>query len=134
MTREDLNNYRYSQKWIEEQIQIYNEQRERVLNITRNIDGMPKAYNKPNYELENLLDKYNYILEILNKDQEKQSEILKQIRLVKEPYRTILTSKYIHGKSLEEISYNVNYAYENICRMHRKALKMFDELNTESYQ
>lgn len=129
MTREDLKGYKYSQKWIKEQLNRYEEQREMVLNITSKLDGMPKAYNKPNYALESLMDQYNKIIDILIKDQEKQNEILEQIRIMEEPYRTIITSKYIDGKSLEQISVDVGYAYENICRMHGTALNKFDELN-----
>lgn len=132
MNREDLKNYKYSQKWIKRQLEKYEEQRSTVLNISKAIDGMPHAKNKPNYSLENLIDKYDEILEILKKDQEKQNEILMQIRKLEEPYRTILTDKYILGMSLEEISVDVGYAYENICRMHGTALNKFDKL--ESHQ
>lgn len=132
MNREDLKSYKYSQKWIKRQLEKYEEQRTMVLNITKAIDGMPHAKNKPNYSVENLLDKYDEILEILKQDQEKQNQILTQIRKLEEPYRTILTDKYILGMSLEEISVDVGYAYENICRMHGTALNKFDKL--ESHQ
>ena len=65
MNREDLKDYRYSEKWIREQLQRYEEQKTMVYNITQNLDGMPKAQNKPNYALEELMDQYNYILELL---------------------------------------------------------------------
>lgn len=129
MTREDLKNYRYAQKWIKEQLERYEEQRTMVTNITQNLDGMPKAQNKPNYALEKLLDQYNYIIELLAKDQEKQNKILEQIMLVKEPYRTILTDKYIKDMSLEEISIDVHYSYDRTCKMHGRALNLFDELD-----
>lgn len=129
MNREDLKDYRYSEKWIREQLQRYEEQKTMVYNITQNLDGMPKAQNKPNYALEELMDQYNYILELLKKDQEKQNRILERIREVKEPYRTILTDKYIKGMSLEEISVDISYSYDRTCKMHGLALKLFDELN-----
>lgn len=130
LNREDLKNYKYSQKWIKRQLEKYEEQRSTVLNISKTIDGMPHAKNKPNYTLENLIDKYDEILEILKKDQEKQNEILMQIRKLEEPYRTILTDKYILGMSLEEISVEIGYAYENVCRMHGTALNKFDNLES----
>lgn len=129
MIREDLKNYRYAQKWIKEQLERYEEQRTIVTNITQNLDGMPKAQNKPNYALEKLLDQYNYIIELLAKDQEKQNKILEQMMLVKEPYRTILTDKYIKDMSLEEISIDVHYSYDRTCKMHGIALNLFDELD-----
>ena len=130
MKREDLKNYRYNKNWIKRQLENYEEQKTIVYNITQNLDGMPKAKNKPNYGLENLMDQYNKILEILEKDQEKQNEIILQIRRLEEPYRTILTDKYILGMSLEEISVEVGYAYENVCRMHGTALNKFDNLES----
>ena len=132
MNREDLKNYKFNQQWIKRQLDKYQEQKTMVYSISQNLDGMPKAKNKPNYGLENLMDQYNKILEILEKDQEKQNEIILQIRRLKEPYRTILTDKYILGMSLEEISVEVGYAYENVCRMHGTALNKFDDL--ESHQ
>ena len=128
MNREDLKKYRYNKNWIKRQLEIYEEQKTIVYNITQNLDGMPKVKNKTNYSLENLMDKYNYILQILEEDQEKQNEILIQIRKLEEPYRTILTDKYILGMSLEEISVEIGYAYENVCRMHGTALNKFDDL------
>ena len=132
MNRDDLKNYKYNKNWIKRQLENYEEQKTIVYNITQSLDGMPKAKNKPNYGLENLMDQYDKILNILEKDQEKQNEILLQIRKIEEPYRTILTDKYILGMSLEEISVEIGYAYENVCRMHGTALNKFDDL--ESHQ
>ena len=129
MTREDLKLYRHSQKWVKEQLEKYEEQRTMAMNISQNLDGMPKAQNKPNYTLENLIDQYNYIINILTEDQKKQNKILEQVRLVKEPYRTILTDKYVNGKSLEEVSVNIGYSYDRTCKMHGLALNLFDELD-----
>lgn len=128
MNREDLKNYKYNQKWIKRQLEKYEEQKAIVYGITQNLDGMPKAKNKPNYNLENLMDQYDKILEILEDDQKKQNEIILQIRKLEEPYKTILTDKYILGMSLEEISVEIGYAYENVCRMHGTALNKFDDL------
>lgn len=70
MNREDLKSYRYSQEWVEEQISKYEEMRERVYKLSQLLDGMPKAQNKPNYTLEDLMDKFNELIEIVYKDQE----------------------------------------------------------------
>ena len=129
MNREDLRAYRHANQWIREQLEKYEQQRAIAIKISQNIDGMPKAQNKPNYALENLIDQYNYITDILIADQKKQNEILNQVRLVKEPYRTILTDKYINGKSLEEVSVNIGYSYDRTCKMHGLALNLFDELD-----
>jgi len=130
MNRDDLKNYRYNKNWIKRQLENYEEQRTFVYNISQNLDGMPKAKNKLNYSLENLMDKYDEIIKILEEDQIKQNEIILQIRKLEEPYRTILTDKYILGMSLEKISVEIGYAYENICRMHGTALNKFDDLES----
>ena len=130
MNRDYLKNYKYNKNWIKRQLENYEEQKTIVYNITQSLDGMPKAKNKPNYGLENLMDQYDKILNILEKDQEEQNEILLQIRKIEEPYRTILTDKYILGMSLEEISVEIGYAYENVCRMHGIALNKFDNLES----
>lgn len=129
MTRENLKTYKYSQKWINEQLQRYEEQRTMVMNISQKLDGMPKAQNKESYVLEELMDQYNELINILKQDQQKQNEIIKQLRLVDEPYRTILTEKYINDRSLEEISVIIHYSYDRTCKMHGTALIRFDELN-----
>lgn len=128
MNREDLKSYKYNQQWIKRQLERYQEQKAIVYSISQNLDGMPKAKNKPNYGLENLMDQYDKILMILKQDQEKQNEIILQIRKLEEPYRTILIDKYILGMSLEETSVDIGYAYENVCRMHGTALNKFDDL------
>lgn len=130
MNREDLKNYKYNKNWIKRQLEKYEEQKSIVYNITQNLDGMPKAKNKINYGLENLMDQYDEIIKILEEDQKKQNEIILQIRKLEEPYRTILTDKYILGMSLEEISVEIGYAYENVCRMHGSALNKFDNLES----
>lgn len=134
MNREDLKNYKYNQKWIKRQLEKYEEQKTMVLNITQTLDGMPHAKNKLNYNLENLMDKYDYILQILKEDQERQNEILIQIRKLEEPYRTILTDKYILNMTLEETAVDIGYAYENTCRMHGIALNKFDNLEKSSVE
>lgn len=128
MNRQDLKNYIYSKKWIEKQIENYKEQRNLAEGLTQSIDGMPKPKNKTSYKLEELMDKYNDIINILIKDQEKQNEIILQLREVEQPYRNILQNKYVLGKSLEEISVEIGYSYDRTCKMHGTALDKFDNI------
>lgn len=132
MNRKDLQDYYYSQKWIEEMMQRYKEQKQKAEELKAvYIDGMPKAKNKPNDAIEELLDKYDDIIRILIEDQEKQNEIIKRLRLMQKPYKNILTLKYIEGKSLEEIATEVNFSYYETCRKHGEALNQFDNLDKE---
>ena len=128
MNRQDLKNYIYSKKWIEKQIENYKEQRILAEGLTQSIDGMPKPKNKTSYKLEELMDKYNDIINILIKDQEKQNEIILQLREDEQPYRNILQNKYVLGKSLEEISVEIGYSYDRTCKMHGTALDKFDNI------
>lgn len=128
MNRQDLKNYIYSKKWIEKQLENYKEQRGLAESLTQNFDGMPKAKNKTSYKLEELMDKYNEIINTLIKDQEKQNEIILQLREVEQPYRNILQNKYVLGKSLEEIAVEIGYSYDRTCKMHGIALDKFDNI------
>lgn len=137
MTREDLKKYKGNKLWIDDQIELYKEMKQRAEDLQAVVlDGMPKAQNKPNYAIENLIDKYNFILEILAKEQEKLNNIILQLKEVEEPYRTILTKYYVQGKTLVKVADEMNYNYEYVKRMNGIALNKFDELNrkdTKSY-
>ena len=129
MNRDDLKGLKYSQTWVKEQIDKYTEQRERVYGLSQYFDGMPKPQNKPSYALENLIDSYNELLEILAKEQRKINSILGQINMLQPIYRTILTKRYLYGENFETISTEIGYDYYNTCKMHGKALNEFDKLD-----
>ena len=131
MTREDLKNYIYNKKWVEEQIHKYIEMRERAYQLTKVVDGMPKAQNKPNYTIEDLVDQFNEIIEVIYKEQEKLNKIIKQLNELKPLYRNILYYRYIEGKDLEEISTEIGYNYYKICRLNGEALDEFDKKEKE---
>lgn len=128
MNRQDLIDYLANQKWINRQLEKYIEQKSIVERITQNLDGMPKAQNKPNYAVEELMDKYDFIIKMLIQDQMKQNEIILILREMPTKYRDILWLKYIDGKSLQEIADEIPMAYDNVCRLHGEALNEFDEI------
>lgn len=128
MTREDLKNFRYNKLWIEEQMELYKEMKQRAEGLKAVvIDGMPKAQNKTNYAIESLIDKYDYILNELAKEQEKQIEILMQLRKVENPFRRLLFKYYIQGKTFVKVADEMNYSYDRVKHVHKVALKKFDE-------
>lgn len=130
MTREDLKNYYNTQKWIEEQKELYEEQRVRAEELKAvYIDGLPKGKNKPNYAIEELIDQLNEIIEYMKEFQKRQNEIIKYLgRMKNSTYRLILFNKYIKGDSLEQISIDLNKDYKYICNLHGYALNEFDKL------
>lgn len=129
MNREDLKGLKHSQAWVKEQIDKYTEQREQVYGLSQYFDGMPKPQNKPSYALENLIDSYDELLNILAEEQKKVNSILKQINKLDPLYRTILTKRYLYGENFETISTEIHYDYYNTCKLHRKALNEFDKLD-----
>lgn len=131
MTREDLKKYYNTQKFIEAEKELYEENRVRAEELKAVvIDGMPKAKNKPNYAIEKLLDQFNEILERIAKQQEKQNKIMKQLEeMENSTYRLILFYKYIKNKEYEEIATKLHYDYYEICRKHGYALNEFDKLD-----
>ena len=128
MTREDLKNYKYRKDWIQSQINKYIEQREQAIGLSQYFDGMPKAQNKPNYALEELVDKYNELINIMNEEQNLQNEIIKQLNKLKPIYKLILYKRYIEGKSLEEVSTEIGYSYNKTCTFNGDALDEFDKI------
>ena len=128
MTREDLKKYRGNKLWIDSQMELYQEMKQRAEGLKAVVlDGMPKAKNKPNYAIENLIDKYDFILNELAKEQEKQIEILLQLRKVEDPFRKLLFKYYIQGKKLVRVADEMNYSYDRVKHVHKIALKKFDE-------
>ena len=128
MTREDLKKYRGNKLWIEEQIELYTEMKQRAEGLKAVVlDGMPKAKNKTSYAIENLIDKYDFILNELVKDQEKLIEILMQLKRVDDPFRKLLFKYYIKGKNFIKVADEMNYSYDRVKHVHKIALKKFDE-------
>lgn len=132
MTRDDLISYRRNQQWINDAIKRYEEQKELAYSISSpNLDGMPKAKNKPSDSFEKLLDCYDEILDKLYLQQKEQNKIISKLMEMKDepkPYRTLLTYYYIDGLSLEETSIKINYSYQKTSTMKNIALNKFDEL------
>ncbi|MCL2860383.1 MAG: hypothetical protein FWF46_07540 [Oscillospiraceae bacterium] len=54
---------------------------------------------------------------------------MEQLNRLEEPYRLLLDKTYIRGKSLVDVSEEMNYTYEHTCRMNKVALNLFDKLN-----
>lgn len=129
MNREDLKNYRYDKKWVDAQLDKYQEMYDRVTSMTSQITGMPKAKDKPNDSLEKLIDLFAELVEIIKKDEQKCINIINNLdQMENKLYRNVLYYRYIENKSFEEISSLVNYDYYNTCKIHGRALNEFDKI------
>lgn len=129
MTREDLKSFKDAQDWVDEQLENYQMRIDRVTKLGQVIDGMPKAQNKPNYELEKIFDEYKEILNIVHSEEKRLKEIIEVVNQLPPLYKRILTKRYIEGKSLEQVAYEVGYSYNRTCSFNGYALNEFDKLN-----
>lgn len=130
MNRQDLKDYKFLKARIDEKLNDYEEQFARVTRMTQTIDGMPKAHNKPNYTVEELIDSSNELIALLNKDVIKQKEIISQLdSMENEKYHTVLYMRYIENKPLEEVASKIGYDYYETCKINGKALNEFDKLD-----
>ena len=68
---------------------------------------------------------------MLKELQNKQIYIENKIDKMEQPYKTILYSLYIRGKSLVTVASEMNYNYTWMCEIHGKALKKYTEVTTE---
>lgn len=128
MTKEDLKSFKDAQDWVDEQLENYQMRIDRVTKLGQVIDGMPKAQNKPNYELEKIFDEYREILNIVHSEEKRLKEIIEVVNQLPPLYKRILTKRYIEGKPLEQVSAEVGYHYNRTCTLNGYALKEFSKL------
>lgn len=136
MTREDLINYKYLKLRINKKLEKYEEDFSRTTKMTTMITGMPKAQNKPNYALEEFIDASQELIKLFNEDLKKQGEIQRQLKAMKnEKYHTALYLRYIEYATeknpLEHVATEMNYSYNEMCKINGEALNRFDELDKE---
>ncbi len=140
MNREDLKSYKYNQQWIEGRLEYIEKYKASVTHITAIISDMPfgskKIEDSTAEKIANLCDYIDDLLERINKQNEKQKEILNQVEKVSQPYRLILEKVYIQGKSLVTVASEMSYTYDYMKHIHGIALLKFDEIekhDTKSY-
>ena len=75
-----------------------------------------------------LIDSIDDLLEKILEEQEKQKLIVKQINMVEQPFRLILDKVYIQGKKLVTVASEMNYNYDHMKKMHKIALRKFDNV------
>lgn len=132
MNRQDLKNYRYNQKWIDERLAYLEEYQTRLTKITSIITDMPRASSpvedKFAENLAKLLDNMELLMQKMTEESNKQKEILEKLEEIEQPYRLILEKVYIQGETLVEVASEMNYSYRDLCRKHGIALNLFDNI------
>lgn len=134
MNREDLKDYKFLKLRIDKKLEDYEVNFARATKMTSVIDGMPKAHNKPNYVVEDFIDASMDIINLFKEDIQKQAEIEKQLKAMNdEKYHTALYLRYIvyatEKNPLERVASDMNYSYNEMCKINGEALNKFDELN-----
>lgn len=83
------------------------------------------------------MDCFKEMMDIVLEEEEKQREIVEQVKKVEFPYSNILLKVYIQGKRLVTVASEMNYNYDHMKKMHKIALKKFDNVlpnATEKHQ
>lgn len=132
MNRQDLKQYKFTQEWIKGRLEYLEEYKETIEKITSTLSDMPKGspivQDKFAEGVATLIDSINELIDKINKQNEKQKQILEQVDQVEEPYRCILDKVYIQGKTLVTVASEMNYSYREITRKHGIALNEFDKI------
>lgn len=134
MNREDLRDYKFLKLRINRKLEKYEEEFTRATKVTSVITGMPTAHNKPNYNVENFIDASQEIIKLFKEDLEKQAKIEKQLKeMNNEKYYTALYLRYIEfateSNPLEKTANEMNYSYNEMCKINGEALNKFDQLD-----
>ena len=65
------------------------------------------------------------------KEENKQKEIADLIEKMEYPFKNVLFKVYIQGKSLVKTASEMKYDYKYMCKIHRIALRKFDNTTKE---
>lgn len=74
------------------------------------------------------MDYFNEMMDIILTEQEKQKKIVEQVEKIEFPYCNILFKVYIQGKRLVTVASEMNYNYDHMKKMHKIALRKFDNV------
>ena len=121
---EELKNFRFSQEWIKSKLLEYEELRERAYRLkSPNIDGMPKALYKVNYFLEEIMDMYTELIDILTEKQNKLNKVIIALETLEPIQKTILSDRYIVGLRVHQIARKRNYSERAVYKIIRSGLE-----------
>lgn len=132
MNRKDLKDYKNNQRWIHGRLEYIEEYKNNITNITAVLSDMPNGSKQVQdnmaEKLSILIDTINELLEKVVEESKKQKIILEQLDKLEQPYKLILDSVYIKGKSLVKVASEIGYNYEYMRKMNGIALNKFDKL------
>ncbi len=124
--KQELKDYIYEKKWIEEKLEDIKERRSLLDNITNILSDMPKGskkvYDSQVESLAKILDLTNDLEKCLKELKIKQVEIENKINKIEQPYKNILYFRYIKGYNLTEVSAEIDEEYDYTRKLHGTAL------------
>jgi hypothetical protein len=133
--KQELKNYIYDKRWIEERLEDIKERRSLLDKITKELTDMPKGSPKvtdPNIEsLVKIMDDTEEIEKYIQDLRKKQIEIENKIDKLDQPYRNILYFRYIKGHNLTEVSGEIEEEYDYTRKLHGIALLKYAQLGED---
>lgn len=131
-SKQELKDYIYNKKWIEERLEDIKERRSLLDKITITLSDMPKGTPKvvdTNIEsLVQILDDTNEVEKYIKDLKEKQIIIENKIDRIEQPFRNILYFRYIKGYNLTEVSNEIEEEYDYTRKLHGIALIKYSNL------
>ena len=130
--KQELREYVYNKKWIEDKLIDIKERRTLLDNITSTISDMPrgtaKVVDKKAEELSKIMDDTNELQKYIENLRNKQFEIENKIDKVEQPYKNILYFRYIRGYNLTEVSNEIEEEYDYTRKLHGIALVKYSKV------
>lgn len=128
--KDELNQYKYMKKRVDETLQEYEKYKTRAEKMTATLSDVP---SRSNVTSDKVGDNASIMADLEKQYEQrwidseyKKLEIEKKIDKVEEPYRTILHMRYIEDMSIEAISIQLNSNYTYTCEQHGTALKKYE--------
>lgn len=133
--KQELKDYIYNKKWIEERLEDIIERRSLLDKITTTLSDMPKGTPKvTDIKIETLagiMDDTNEIEKYVKDLKQKQIKIETKIDKLEQPFKNILYFRYIRGYNLTEVSGEINAEYDYTRKLHGIALIKYSEIGEE---
>lgn len=135
-SKQELKDYIYNKKWIEERLEDIKERRSLLDKITTTLSDMPKGSPKVTdikvESLAKIIDDTAEVEKYIKDLKERQIKIENKIDKIEQPYRNILYFRYIKGYNLTEVSGEIDEEYDYTRKLHGLALLKYSQIGEEN--
>ena len=135
-SKQELKDYIYNKKWIEERLEDIKERRSLLDKITTTLSDMPKGSPKVTdikvESLAKIIDDTAEVEKYIKDLKERQIKIENKIDKIEQPYRNILYFRYIKGCNLTEVSGEIDEEYDYTRKLHGLALLKYSQIGEEN--